>query len=177
MSSIESAMADVSNLSTYQGQPVLAVAAALTGAGDGLSKALSVKPVELKFGEEVYVLAKASVEKHRHEPIDKDNPSGPLRLVLMLRADTMTLVDAQFAAGKIQDQERLIREAQEAAKGIVPIPEVVEAEKVAMETGRKAPPSAPVAGPTDEDGFHDPAMAAASGATPISKARARKAKD
>lgn len=175
MSTIQSAMADTSKLSKFDGLDVLATGVALTGAGDGLSKALAIDPVELHQGDEVYVLTKAIVQKVRFEPIDKDNPRGPQRRVHMLRAGTATIVDPDFAKGKIEDQERLIREAQEAAKGIVPIPEVVAAEKAHAETGRKPVPAAPAQGETDSEGFHDPALAEHPSATPTKAKTAKKA--
>jgi hypothetical protein len=160
MSSIEAALADTSKLSNYRGRQVLAVSAKLTNAGDGLSQSQAVAPVELEIGEEVYVLYKAVVAKHNHIPIDKDNLRGPLKLDLVLKAGTAKIVDASFAEATIADQEALIREAQDRARNVVALPGVAEAEKAARAKKTTKKQAATTSEPVDDDGFHDPALAA-----------------
>lgn len=171
MSSMEAALADTSKLAPYRGRQVLAVAAKLTNAGDGLSQAQAIAPVEWEIGQEGYVIYKVVCAKHDHSPIDKDNLNGPLKLNLVLKASTAVVVDAAVAQAKIAEQEDLIREAQERAKNIVPLPGVAEAEKAARATKaakatkatkKAAAPTGPRAVPddqADDDGFHDPALA------------------
>lgn len=186
------ALADVSQLGTFDGKPVMQAGTKLRNAGDGLSKSMKIKPVVIHQGDEVYTLTKSVCTEISFEPIDKDDPSGPQRRVAILRAGTQTIVSADLAAAQIDAEETRIREAVEQAKGIEPLPGVAEAEKSAKakaaaakkaaarrgkaeaeaDPGKISPPPAPPAGTADDDGFHDPAIGQPVG--DLAKAAAKK---
>lgn len=174
------ALADASQLGEFDGRPVLQAGTKTRNAGDGLSKAMKVRPVLIHQGDVVYTLTKSVCTEISFEPIDKDDPQGPQRRVAVLRAGTQTIVDASIAEAQIAAQDALIREAIEKARGIEPLPGVADAERAAAakkaakpakkaaargkaeaeaDPGKKPVPPAPAAGPADDDGFHDPALA------------------
>lgn len=112
MSAAEQPMFD---LSPFEARPVVRTKVAVTNAGDGLSEAMAVDPVELSIGDEVYIVLAAQVSKVRFEEI-KDSTS--LARVHVLRAGTAALVDETIVADYLAKQRSRIEEAQ----GIVRLP-------------------------------------------------------
>lgn len=99
------------SLTPYKGHDVLSSTVSIRNTGDGLSEAMKVDPVELTLGTTVHVVLECTVEKHRYDPVDKDNSSGPLQLVNMLKAGRATLVDAGLVEAELNEQEKRIAEA------------------------------------------------------------------
>ena len=96
-------------LSKFDGREVLNTTVAIRNAGDGLSKALGVDPVELHHGEDVYVVLHCTVDKVRFDPI-KD-AEDCLTRVHMLKAGDATMVDGDLVAEQLEAQARRIEEA------------------------------------------------------------------
>lgn len=102
-------------LTAYEGKDVLSTSVAITGAGDGLSKAMSVEPVELHHGQRVFVVLECTTDKVRYDPV-KDTEG--LTRVHMLKAGMATLVDEDLVRDALDTQKRKI----EAASGIMHLP-------------------------------------------------------
>jgi hypothetical protein len=109
-------MADVSQLSQFDGKPVVRTTIAVTNAGDGLSDALGIDPQEFHHGDTVYVVLECVVSKVAHVPIDKDTP-GILVRQHTLRAGTGTIVDESVVAEQVRLQAEKIETARRHAKG------------------------------------------------------------
>jgi len=80
----------------------------LTNAGDGLSKAMQVDPLELHVGERVFVVVEAVVGPVGFNPA-KDS-KGLIR-VHTLKAGTATLVDETLVKDVLEEQRIKIEEA------------------------------------------------------------------
>lgn len=102
-------------LTAYEGKDVRSTSVAITGAGDGLSKAMGVDPVELHHGQRVFVVLEAVVDKVRYDPI-KDTED--LTRVHMLKAGIATIVDEGLVRDALDEQKRKI----EMASGIMHLP-------------------------------------------------------
>lgn len=74
------------DLQPFEGRDVLGTTIAVTQAGDGLSKAMSVDPVEIPLGAIVHVVLECEVSKIRHEEI-KDT-DGVQRVHILRAAPT-----------------------------------------------------------------------------------------
>ena len=99
----------------FEGFDVSRVAVAVTNAGDGLSKALGVEPVDLKIGQTVYLAMEAKVVGVNHRTIRiEGEDTDLLERVAKLRAQTATIVDAEAVAEAIDVTRRKI----EAAAGV-----------------------------------------------------------
>jgi len=103
------------HLSRFEGMEVLSTTAAIRKAGDGLSAAVKVDPVELHHGETVYVVLETTVEKIRHDPV-KDTDG--LQRVHLLVTNAATIVDAGLVADYLEQQKERI----EKAAGIARLP-------------------------------------------------------
>lgn len=114
MTSIENAMADNSTLGEYRGRQIIKTKIAIGNSGDGLSKAMGIKPQVLEPGDTVMVLLECVVTYHKHE---LDEESGCYELVQKLRAGTATIVDDNTSASKLRKQADAIQKAHDAAKG------------------------------------------------------------
>lgn len=97
-----------SKLTPFDGSTVLSVGIAVTGAGDGLSEALAVDPVEYHLGEIVHVVLECEVAKVRFDPV-KD--SNGVRRVHFFKAGNATIVDGSLVADALESQQRRIEEA------------------------------------------------------------------
>lgn len=95
-------------LGSFDGRDVLGTNVAITNAGDGLSKAMSVEPLELHLGETVYVVLECEVSKVRFDPV-KDTQA--VQRVHILKAGAATMVDGDLVADVLEEQERKIEEA------------------------------------------------------------------
>lgn len=103
------------DLGTYKGRPVFEMRGKLTNTGDGLSESLAIEPQELGQGQRVFILCEATVEDHNYKRLP--NSSGDV-LVVTFKAATMTLVDADFAEKRVDEQKERNLLAQEAKAGI-----------------------------------------------------------
>ena len=63
---------------TYKGLDVLATVIKITNTGDGLSKAMSIEPVEVKFGEVVYVALRLEKTKDGYDVLFSKDDETPL---------------------------------------------------------------------------------------------------
>lgn len=98
-------------LKKYEGRPVARVRAAITNAGDGLSKSLAIEPREHRSGDDVYVLIKCKVGKITHDPnFNDDGGVDDFDRVEQFKAKIVTIVDAELAKASIDEQyERNVR--------------------------------------------------------------------
>lgn len=99
-------------LTEFEGRDVVQSTIKVTNAGDGLSEAMSVDPIEMHLGEKRYLLIEAEVHRVNYEEL-KD--TDVLRRVHTLKAGTATLVDDEYARELIEKQRKAIL----AAKGVV----------------------------------------------------------
>lgn len=158
----------------FGGQSVASVAVKVTNAGDGLSEAMRVDPVDLRFGQRVYQVIEGFVTKAEVMPVTPADPQGDVVVKYTIKAGTSTLVDEGTVIEAIDiTRNRILRAQEEAA-----------AQKQLEGTERPvegAPPETPDPDGfgKDEDGFHDPALAGDTPAAtpePIGK-KPRKPKD
>lgn len=103
---------DHSTLTPFDDREVATASIAVTNAGDGLSTALSIDPVEFHIGDIVDVLLRCEVSKVGHVEI-KDTQL--LNRVHTLKAGVGTIVDREFADAAITAQAQ----KNEEAKGIL----------------------------------------------------------
>jgi hypothetical protein len=145
----------------FGGQSVAAVAVKVTNAGDGLSEAMRVDPVDLRFGQRVYQVIEGFVTKAEVAPANHLDPQGDVIVKYTIKAGTSTLVDQGTVIEAIDiTRNRILRAQEEAA-----------AQKQLEGTERPvegAPPAQddPDGFGTDADGFHDPALVGAQDAAP-----------
>lgn len=104
-----------STLSEFEGSEVVEATIKVTNAGDGLSEALGIEPVEYHQHETVYVLLETTVARVSYEPTKKG--SALLKRVHTLQANTGTIVDAAFARESIEMQKAINQRARDAAAG------------------------------------------------------------
>ena len=98
----------VEGLSAFEGRDVVLATIKVTNAGDGLSDAMSIEPVEMHHGEKRYLLIEAEVTRVHYDEL-KD--TDVLKRVHTLKAGTATLVSAEFAVGLIEAQRKAILSA------------------------------------------------------------------
>lgn len=108
-------------LSPFENHEVVGTTISITNAGDGLSEAMKIDPVEWEHGEKVFVLLETEVAKVRFDP-SKDNSENLVR-VHVLKAGTATVMDAGKAKPMIAAQKKKIEEAE----GIEQLPGLDEA--------------------------------------------------
>lgn len=95
-------------LHKFEGKEVIGTKVKITGAGDGLSQALAIEPTELGLGDTVLVLTECVVDKITYERV-KD--TSVLQRVQSLKASTATIVDAEFAGDRLEQQRIKIEQA------------------------------------------------------------------
>lgn len=133
--SLAEALATPLNLTSHDGKMVIATTVAITNAGDGLSKAMKIKPVELHHGQEVCIVLRGRVGPIEYVPTDTDDPNSPLVRKQKIRAGTATLVDEALVKTVLDEQELAIKAAEDAARGQGTIDQALEE----SENGAKAP--------------------------------------
>ncbi len=116
MTDLATALADVTQLTPFDGIPVVRTTISITNAGDGLSDALSIDPQEFHHGDTVFVVLECEVAKVAHVPVDKDVPDLLIRQHT-LRAGTGTIVDESLVAEYVARQADRIDAARRRAKG------------------------------------------------------------
>lgn len=109
------------DLGSYQRKKVQSTVVKITKAGDGLSEALSIEPVNLPINGKVYVLLECEVEQHAHKRVRTRGRNAAVvpnlvQLIQTLEAQTVTLVDADLAKAPIEAQRQRIAEARAAAE-------------------------------------------------------------
>lgn len=100
-------------MSNFEGSEVIGARMVIAKAGEGLSNALDMKPVELHTGEEVYVLVKTEVTDVTFKP-SKEAPETRVRVHRLLTSEAM-IVDAEVGEQLMAAQEAELanwREAQ-----------------------------------------------------------------
>jgi hypothetical protein len=105
----------------FEGQRVLATAAKITRAGDGLSASLKTDPIDLHSGEEVIVVLRCKVGDIAFRPRDVDDPA-----MGMIRLHTLVTQECVIAQDELVDtldtallrQARRNRERKEREQGI-----------------------------------------------------------
>lgn len=117
---IEAALADTSALQPYGGRDVIRTKIAVKGAGDGLSEAMAVEPVEYEIGQKVYLVLECTVAGHKHKP-DKDDQTV-LELVQEFQAGAAAVAEEDLVIELLQTQKDRLEQAREAARGIVRLP-------------------------------------------------------
>lgn len=105
----------MTDLSPYEGRDVAQATIRVTNAGDGLSQALAIKPVEYHHGETVHVVLECEVTNVDY-PILKDTDLLARRHTL--RAGVSTIVDEKLVKKVLEAQRKAIEEA----KGIQELP-------------------------------------------------------
>lgn len=95
-------------LKRFEGKEVLSATVAVTGAGDGLSQAMAVDPIELHHQEKRYLVLEVDVTKVRFDPVPK---TDGLQRVHILRAGRATFIDADVVTAALDEQEKRIEEA------------------------------------------------------------------
>lgn len=100
--------ASSSKLHRFEGRDVIGTRVAITNAGDGLSQALAIEPIELSIGSKVYVVLECEVGQVGFQPV-KD--TEVLNRVQKLRAGTATIVDKGTVIGFLDAQRIKLEEA------------------------------------------------------------------
>jgi hypothetical protein len=99
-------------LRKFEGREVIAVKAAISNAGDGLSEALAIEPEELRIGQKVRVVLEGVVDRLAFAEA-KD--SNQLIRTARIKASTVTLVEEELVKDVLEDQ----RIRNEEARGVV----------------------------------------------------------
>ena len=107
----------MTTLTPFDDRDVVETTVRIVGAGDGLSEALNVDPVELHLGDRVHVVLRGEVTAINHKPV-KD--SDELRREHTIRASFGTLVD-EAVVRKVLDTQR---KAIDKARGLARLPGV-----------------------------------------------------
>ena len=97
-------------LSRFEGHDVVGTTIQITKAGDGLSAALKIDPVEYEHGERVHVVLDGVIGKVQFVP-SKDNPDALIR-VHTLEAETVTVVDGSKVKSVLNAQRKKFEEAE-----------------------------------------------------------------
>lgn len=103
-------------LTPYRGRDVVRTSIKITNAGDGLSSAMRIDPVEYDPETTVYVVLECTVAKHAHMPIPD---TGTYELEQSFRAGAATIVDADLVRAHIEQQQARIQAAKDNAIGKV----------------------------------------------------------
>lgn len=99
-------------LGEHLGDPIIRTKVAITGAGDGLSKALAIDPQVIGRDEQVYVVIRCALKDHKLEWFeDPDEQIGGWELTNRLRAGLATIVDPEVVADLLEAQQRKLDEA------------------------------------------------------------------
>jgi hypothetical protein len=98
----------MADLTPFGDRDVLQASIAVTQAGDGLSKALGVKPCEYAIGDRVFVVLQTVVSKVGYDELKE---SDCLRRVHTLRTELGTIVDEKLVRRVLDAQQKAIDEA------------------------------------------------------------------
>lgn len=101
-------------LAEFEGHDVVGATIQVTNAGDGLSEALKIDPVEYEHGETVFVVLQTTVAKVRFDP-SKDDKEKLVR-VHVLKTGVATPVDESQIRGIIAKHRKKLEEAEGVSK-------------------------------------------------------------
>lgn len=155
-------------LSPFEGKSVNRSTVKITNAGDGLSQALGIEPVEYHQGDKVYVVLECDVSRVSFEPVSKDLLDGPQVRVHTFKAGTATVVDAKLVSDAVEEQAKRNKLAEDEKRG---------QERLVGADGDDSKPN-PAAKPTKGNLRYDPkdpAAAKAAATKPAKKAPAKAA--
>ena len=112
----------VEDLAPFEGTEVVGTSVKITNAGDGLSAALTVLPVELKLGDRVWMALEGIVVDVQH-PLGKstkDDPEGDEKATRKHVVKTVgaTLVGEVTIGWAIRDTQAKIKRAHDEKRGI-----------------------------------------------------------
>ena len=117
---VAAALADSSHLTPFDDRPVNRVTMAVTNAGDGLSAAMAVAPVEYHHGQRVIVVLEGIVSKVAHvEQVPGDADSAMIRQHT-IKAEAATILgekDEGNVRGILNRTKDAVRKAVDAAAG------------------------------------------------------------
>ncbi len=99
----KAATSNTKPMPTFEGRDVVGTRVAITNAGDGLSKAMTIEPLELHIGDTVFIVLEGEVTKVTHDSV-KD--TDVLNRVQVIRAGVATLVDEHLVK-EVLDAQRL----------------------------------------------------------------------
>lgn len=119
MATAAEAVAVRHNLTPFEGNEVWSAAIEIPGAAGGLREAMQFDPVELHYGQEVFVVLRCKVGKVRHQPIKN---TAAMQRVHILTTDEATLIEGKAVTDALSAQAQRIAKAREAAEGIQRIP-------------------------------------------------------
>lgn len=103
---------------TYKGLNVLATVIKITNTGDGLSKAMGIEPVEVEFGEVIYVALRLEKTKDGYDVLlskDDEKPIG-VAYVQQFKAMQAAFVPERSVRKAIDSMHDKIVAAEEARK-------------------------------------------------------------
>ena len=103
---------------TYKGLDVLATVIKITNTGDGLSKAMAVEPIEVEFGDVVYVALRLEKTKDGYDVVfskDDDAPIG-VAYVQVFKATQAAFVQEKSVRKAIDSMHDRIVAAEEERK-------------------------------------------------------------
>jgi hypothetical protein len=103
-------------LTEFEDHFVVASGIRIQRAGDGLSEAMDVAPVELHHGDTVHVVLRCRVARVAYEPVK--NSDDELIRVHTLKAVSGTIVDEQVVHDVLEEH----RQAVEKARGVERLP-------------------------------------------------------
>lgn len=118
-------------LTPFENHDVVGTTIKVTNAGDGLSQALKVEPIEYERGETVHVVLECQVDKITFIA-SKDNAEALIR-EHTLKAGVATIVDGSKVKKVLAEQRKKL----EQAEGIEKLPGLDEADE---EPSVEAPP-------------------------------------
>lgn len=98
-----------SNLGRFEGRNVAASSVAITGAGAGLSNALTIDPQAFKTGEKVYLVLECEVSNITHKPIKGVQDFNRVHTLATTQA---TIVDADLVLPALNAQAEKFAAAQ-----------------------------------------------------------------
>lgn len=98
------------DLHAFEGRKVVATSIKVTKAGDGLSPALKVEPVEYELGEVVYLVLKTTVGAVGYKP-SKDNPEASIRQHTLETVEG-TIVEEAKVRGVLAAQRKAIEQSE-----------------------------------------------------------------
>jgi hypothetical protein len=95
-------------LHRFEGRDVIGTRIAVTNAGDGLSQALAIEPVELTIGQKVTIVLECEVGQVSFSPVKDTNA---LHRVQKLKAGTATIISSDLVQEALDAQRIKIEEA------------------------------------------------------------------
>lgn len=104
----------------FEGRAVVSSKLSIRGAGEGLSQALAMDPIELHVDDEVYVLLKGKVRNIAFPQYDtKDSDNEDLCREHILDTEHATIVTAEFAEAEVAASKEALTKKLEEAAGIL----------------------------------------------------------